>query len=161
MLRSRLLRFRNDKRGVAALEAALAFPFLVLMTAGLFEFGSLFYNYELIQTGVRDAARYLARVADPHASETAARNLATRGSVDTSGALRVRWWQAGDVQITYRAIANPVDATTGRRLYRGGDPLTVVRVSTSLDYTGIGLLTKVGLGPVPLTAAHEERYVNQ
>jgi Flp pilus assembly protein TadG len=160
-MRFRLLNFGRDSRGVAALEAGLAFPFIVLMGAGLFEFGSLFYNYELIQTGVRDSARYLARVADPQASETAARNLALRGTVDSSGALRVKWWQASDLQITYRAVANPVDATTGRRLYRGGDPLTVIRVSTSFNYEGLGLLTKVGLGPFPVTAAHEERYVNQ
>lgn len=161
MVRAWLLLFGRNAQGTAAIEASLALPFIVMLAAGLFEFGSIFYNYELIQTGVRDSARYLTRVAVPAASETAARNLATRGTVDSTGALRVSWWQPTDVQITYEWTANPADPTTGRRLYRGSDPLMVVRVSTSLDYAGLGLLAAVGLGPVRVTAAHEERYVGE
>ena len=161
MLRNRLFSFRRDTRGVAAMEAGLAFPFIVALAAGLFEFGSIFYNFELIQTGVRDAARYLARVADPAASETAARNLALRGTVDSSGALRVKWWQPTHIQITYKTTPNPVDETTGLRRYRGRDPLIVVRVSTSFDHAGLGFLKAVGLGPVRIGAADEERYVGE
>src|SRR3712207_158838 len=102
MVRIRLPLFTRDVRGTAAIESALAFPFIVAMVAGLIEFGSLLYNFELIQTGVRDASRYLARVADPAASEAAARNLAIRGTVDSSGALRVKWWQPTQIQITYK-----------------------------------------------------------
>ncbi len=159
MIASRFSRFGRDTRGVAAIEAGLAFPFLVLFGAGLFEYGGLFYNYQLVQTGLRDGARYLARVADPKAAEPAARNLALRGTVDTTGNPRIRWWQPADIQITYRTIPNPVDAETGRRLYRGDDPLTVIRVSTSVSYEGLGLLNAVGLGPIAVKAAHEERYV--
>jgi Flp pilus assembly protein TadG len=162
MVRTRLFfLFRRDTRGVAAMEAGLAFPFIVALAAGLIEFGALFYNFELIQTGVRDAARYLARVADPVASEAAARNLALRGTVDSSGTLRVKWWQPTHIQITYKTVPNPMDETTGRRLYRGRDPLVVVRVSTLFDHTGLGLFRAVGLGPVRVTAAHEERYVGE
>jgi Flp pilus assembly protein TadG len=156
-----LRRFKDDPRGVAAVEAGLAFPFIVAFAAGLFEFGSLFYNFQLIQTGVRDAGRYLARVADPVAAEAAARNLALRGTVDSSGTLRVKWWQASHIQITYKTTPNPVDETTGRRLYRGRDPLVIVRVSTSFDHTGLGFLNALGLGPVRVGAAHEERYVGE
>jgi Flp pilus assembly protein TadG len=106
MILVRLRRFRRDVQGVAAIEAALAIPFMVFLAAGLFEFGGLFYNFELVQTGVRDAARYLARVADPAASETAARNLALRGTVDASGALRVKWWRSADIQVTYSTTPN-------------------------------------------------------
>lgn len=48
-----------DESGVALIEAAIAFPFLVILMAGLFEFGLVFYNFQLVQTGVRDAGRYL------------------------------------------------------------------------------------------------------
>ena len=161
MLSRPILCFRRDARGAATMEVALAFPFIVLFAAGLIEYGSLFYNYELIQTGVRDAARYLARVQNRVASETAARNLALRGTVDGTGALRVRWWQTSDIQIAYETTPNPVDEATGRRPYRGRDPLIVVRVSTSFNYAGLGLLSAVRLGPVRVDAAHEERYVGE
>jgi Flp pilus assembly protein TadG len=161
MILEQLRRFRQDDRGAAAVEVGLALPFMAILASGLFEYGSLFYNYELVQTGVRDAARYLARVENPAASETAARNLALRGTVDATGTLRVSWWKAGDIAITYEATANPMNETTGRRLYRGSDPLTVIRVSTEFDYSGFGFLKSFGLGPVKVNAAHEERYVGQ
>jgi Flp pilus assembly protein TadG len=161
MFRTIFRRFRRDREGTAAMEAGLAFPFMTLLAAGLFEFGGLFYNFELIQTGVRDAARYLSRVAEPAAAETTARNLALRGTVDGSGALRVKWWESQHIQITYKTTPNPVDETTGRRPYRGRDPLVVVRVSTSFDYKGLGLLKAVGLGPMRVGASHEERYVGE
>lgn len=156
-----ILRFRRDTRATAALEAGLALPFIVALGAGLFEFGGLFYNFNIMQTGVRDAARYLSRVADPVASEAAGRNLALRGTVDASGTLRVGWWQPSHIQIAYETTPNPVDEATGRRLYRGRDPLLVIRVSTSVDHTGVGLLQAIGLGPVRIAAAHEERYVGE
>jgi hypothetical protein len=144
------------------MEAGLAFPFMVMLGFGLFELGGIFYNYELIQTGVRDAARYLARVANPVESEVTARNLAVRGSIDGTAPLRVRWWQPSDVQISYaKTIPNPVDPATGRRLYRGPDPIVIIRVSASLEPPGLGYLTKVGLGPIRIGVAHEERYVAQ
>jgi hypothetical protein len=153
--------FGSDTRGVAAIEAGLSFPFIVAMAAGLIEFGGVFYNFELMQTGVRDAARYLARTPNLASAENAARNLAIRGTIDASGPLRVKWWQVSDVQIAYKNIANPPDETTGRRLYRGGDPIVVVRVATTVDYAGLGLLNSIGLGPVRISAAHEERYVGE
>src|SRR5829696_5336761 len=148
-----------DERGVAAVEAALAFPFLLALMAGLFEFGSVFYNFELMQTGVRDAGRYLSRVADLGAAEESAKRLAVTGSIASGQAARVDWWTP--IQISYRTIENPRDATTGLRNYRAGDTLTVVRVSTSVPYEGMGLLAAIGLGPIQINAAHEERYVGE
>src|SRR5215204_3253 len=148
-----------DERGVAAVEAALAFPFLLALMAGLFEFGSVFYNFELMQTGVRDAGRYLSRVPDLGAAEENAKRLAVTGSIASGQAARVDWWTPGQIQISYRT--NLRDATTGLRNCRAGDTLTIVRVSTSVPYEGMGLLAAIGLGPIQINAAHEERYVGQ
>lgn len=153
--------FRPDDRGTVAIEAAAATPFLVLLVAGVIEFGNVFYNHELIQTGIRDAARYLARVQDPAGSEAAARNLAVTGSVVDSGSRRVAWWQTSQVQITYRQTSNPVDAITGLRAYRGNDPLTTIRVETTVSYPGLALLRVLGFDQLQITAAHEERHVGQ
>jgi Flp pilus assembly protein TadG len=156
-----IIRFGRNTCGAAAIEVGLAFPFIVLFASGLFEYGALFYNYELIQTGVRDAARYLSRVANPAAAEGIARNLALYGNTAGTGTARVKSWQASHIQITYETTPNPINETTGRRLYRGRDPLMVVRVSTSFDHSGLGLLKAAKLGPVRVDAAHEERYVGE
>jgi Flp pilus assembly protein TadG len=148
-----------DEGGVAVIEAALAFPFLVILMAGLFEFGLIFYNFELVQTGVRDAGRYLSRVDDIAAAQDSAKRLAVTGSVVAGKPPRVKWWSTAHVEVATRAVANPRDATTGLRNYRAGDTLTVVRVSTTIPYEGIGLMKALGLGPIRIGAAHEERYV--
>ena len=151
--------FIGDRRAAAAIEAAAALPFLVVLGAGLFEFGSAFYKYELMQTGVRDAARYLARVAVPAAAEPSAKNLAVTGSIDASKSPRVKDWQTSHVAVTYGAIANPPDATTGLRQHRGGPTLTTIRVASAMPYAGLGLLSAFNLGTVTIRASHEERYV--
>ena len=157
----RVLRAWRDERGAAAIEAAAALPFLVALGAGLFELGGAFYKYELMQTGVRDGARYLARVADPAASAavTAAKNLAVTGTTGGTAPARVKGWQTSHLQITYVQTANPADGTTGLRQYRGGPNLTTVHVASAMPYAGLGLLGAFNLGAITIRAAHEERYV--
>jgi Flp pilus assembly protein TadG len=157
----RALGMWRDERGAAAIEAAAALPFLVALGAGLFELGGAFYNYELMQTGVRDGARYLARVADPSAASavTAAKNLAVTGTIGATASARVKGWQTSHLQVTYVQTANPADATTGLRQYRGGSNLTTVRVASAMPYAGLGLLGSFNLGAITIRAAHEERYV--
>jgi Flp pilus assembly protein TadG len=159
-LHTRFCTFRGNEQGSIAIEAAAVTPFLVLLVAGIVEFGNIMHNQELVQTGVRDAARYLARVPTPASGETAARNIATTGIV-SGGTQRVSWWSESDVTITYRQTPNPVDATTGLRTYRGNDPITTIRVETTVDYPGLALLSVLGLGPLQINAAHEERHVGE
>lgn len=86
-------KFRNDQQGVVMTEALVVIPFLTLLSAGLLEFGNLFWQKEQIETGLRDAARYMARC--PHSQdicEGVARNLAYFGTVDASGSRRVTDW---------------------------------------------------------------------
>jgi Flp pilus assembly protein TadG len=154
-------RFPADKRGNVAIEAAVALPFLALLGSGIVEFGHVFYNYGLIQTGVRDSARYLSRVADLNIAEPVARNLAVTGSVLNAGTPRVSWWHTNQVQISYRQTPNPIDIATGLRRYRGNDPLTTVRVEAVVDYPGLAILPLLGFDHIHITAAHEERYVGQ
>jgi len=162
---SRLLnlarRARADESGVAAIEAAAVMPFMVVMAAGVIEYGSMMYQFDLVQTGVRDAARFLARVPAPEAAEAEARRIATTGSLDPSQPLRVKGWTGDKITFAYETTANPRDPVTGQRQYRGGDTITVIRVSTAFSYQGIGLLQALGFTSVPIAAAHEERHVGQ
>jgi Flp pilus assembly protein TadG len=160
-LRRCVRRLLGDEAGVAVVEAAVAVPFLTVLSFGIIEFGSIFYNFQLVQTGLRDAGRYLSRVPDLAAAEGDARRLATTGSILPDQPARVKWWSAGQVQISYRSVANPRDATTGLRNFRAGDTVTVVDVSTSVAYPGLGFLSSLGLGSITITAKHEERYIGQ
>ena len=158
-----------DESGAVAVEVAIATPFLVLLTAGIVEYGSMMYSAQLLQAGVRDAARYLATLpglptapaAARQQAEARARQLAVTGTVASGGRPRVQHWTADEagVAIAYAAVANPRDAATGLRAYRGDDAVYVVRVTGRIDHPGIGLLQAIRVGPVPVNAVHEERHV--
>jgi Flp pilus assembly protein TadG len=151
---------RRDERGTSLIETALVLPFLLTLGLGIFEFGNLLYNYHLISTGVRDAARYLARFDNPASKETEAKQLAVTGSI-TGGTPRVSWWSTSDVSVGYTSVANSVDPVTGERPYRGGNTITIVRVSTTVPYGGLGFLTFLGLGSINLNLFHEEREIGE
>ena len=54
----------GDKDGSALVEGAVLVPLLFVLLFGVYEFSWFFYQQHLVSTGVRDAARYLARVID-------------------------------------------------------------------------------------------------
>lgn len=143
------------------LEAALMIPLLVLLAAGVFEFGRLMYQHQLIETGVRDAARFLSRQRTPATSETAAIELAVMGRVGGT-TRRVSWWAPGTVTVTYGTLANPINTATGERTYRGPDPLRTVRVSTTVTYPGFGMLVAISRSSgVAVGFSHQERIIGE
>jgi hypothetical protein len=73
----------------------------------------------------------------------------------------VSWWNTSDITVSWgNVIANPIDSTTGLRLYRGTDPLRVVRVATSVDHPGLGFLSAIGISsPLTISVYHEERVI--
>ncbi len=154
------LRATIDANGTAAMEAAIAAPVVLILMVGAIEYGNLLYNANLIQTGLRDAARYLARVDDPMQREQEAKRLAVTGTISGSAPARVAWWQEGHITISRRSLTNTSDAE-GRRPLRGGDEVYVVRVATEVDYRGFGTLSALGRDALRLAFAHEERVVGQ
>ncbi|NMG00003.1 pilus assembly protein [Aromatoleum toluolicum] len=58
-----LLPSAKNQRGVAAVELALVIIFLLLLTAGIVEFGRAFWYYDALTKATRDGARMLS-VAD-------------------------------------------------------------------------------------------------
>src|SRR5512134_481275 len=152
----RLKQLWADRRGASLVEFTVVMPFLVLLGFGTFEYGSALYGHHMVTTGLRDAARYLARVDDPTSSaeQDRAKQLAVFGQIGGS-TKRVSWWNTGDVSVTTAAIANPINSSTGYRTYRGPDPIPVVRVSTTATFPGFGLLAVLGLGPtLPINVFH-------
>ena len=49
--------FLRDEEGIAMTEALIAVPFLTFLAVAVLEFGSLFWQREQMETGLRDAAR--------------------------------------------------------------------------------------------------------
>lgn len=56
-------RFARDEDGVALIEFAIVLPMMLLVFAVIVEGSRLMLSYQSAISGVRDAARYLARVA--------------------------------------------------------------------------------------------------
>ncbi|WP_163266884.1 TadE/TadG family type IV pilus assembly protein [Chelativorans alearense] len=158
--------FERDERGQILVEMTLITPLMISLSAGVFEFGNLIHHKLLIEAGLRDAARYYARCntqlfADAGLSidcTTNAQNTALYGSTSV-GTLRVEDW-SGPVTISTYTTTNTVDPITGLQDYRSsGASVVTVRVTTSYDYAGMSLLSYLGMSPITLAAAHEERLV--
>lgn len=64
----RLIDFREQK-GVAAVEFALVLVFLLLLVAGIVEFGRAFWYYDALTKATRDGARFLS-IADRETFDT-------------------------------------------------------------------------------------------
>ncbi len=56
-------RFQRDQRGAALVEFAISLPLILLLFASVIEGGRMVWAYQAASSGVRDAVRYLARVA--------------------------------------------------------------------------------------------------
>ncbi|KIC15197.1 hypothetical protein RA20_18770 [Leisingera sp. ANG-Vp] len=60
---ARLAAFRRQENGAVLVEFALMLPVMLLVFAVIIEGGRMMWSYQAAISGVRDAARYLARVA--------------------------------------------------------------------------------------------------
>jgi Flp pilus assembly protein TadG len=154
----RILRsLRRNDEGTALIEGAILLPVLFTLVLGVFEFSWLIYQQHLISTGIRDAARYIARSATPHdlTIQKGAKDLATMGAIDGNNA-RVNGWRSNDVDITYASVANPVNGD-GLTRFRGGVVIQIVTVSTTFTVISLGFFDFLGLKPPAFTVSHQER----
>ncbi len=139
----------RDQCGAVLAEALIVVPFVTLFSVGILEFGNMFWQKEQIETGLRDAARYLARCQTDATfaaacNANAARNIAFYGTPAPSGGngLRVSGWgpDAGDITFT-----EPVAG--------------VIRASTSHIYVNSPLFGWLDLEAITIEAYHEQRYI--
>ena len=147
----------NDDRAAALVEFTLLAPFLLMLGLGMSEFGRFLYQYQLVLDGLRDGARYLARMQDPTSttSQTNAANLAATGTIDGTGADRVGGWAAADVTF------NIVDVANSGGAYRGDDPIQVVQATTTFDYADVGFLSALSLPALSIDATYEQRAIRE
>lgn len=149
----------RDGDGTALVETAIILPVLFTLVFGVFEFSWLICQQQLISTGIRDAARYIARSATPNnpTIKQDAKYLATTGAIDGNAA-RVKGWKADDVDIAYDFISNPV-GNNGLTSFRGGNVIESVTVSTTFTVPPLGFFGLLGLTPPAFTISHQERVI--
>lgn len=159
MFLQELRSLRRDTKGSALVEAALILPVLIALIFGVFEFSWLICQQHMIVSGVRDAARYIARSSRPNdpAIKLSAKYLATTGAID--GALqRVSGWKVDDVVIDYTFLNNPRGGD-GLTNFRGGALIESVSVSTTFSVPSLGFFAFLGLSPPTFTVSHQERII--
>ena len=149
----------RDDEGSALVEGAIILPVLFILVFGVFEFSWLICQQHLISTGIRDAARYIARSANPNDAtiKKDAKYLATTGAID-GNTLRVRGWTADDVEISYTFINNPT-GDNGLTNFRGGAVIESVTVSTTFTVPSLGFFGILRLSPPTFTVSHQERVI--
>ena len=106
---------RKGRRRLALLEGAIVVPVPFTLIFGVLEFSYYFYQQHLVATGVRDAARYLARVQDPNngTAQAIAQRLAATGSPTPGSSNRVAGFDPAEVPIAVTPVANVADGVCG------------------------------------------------
>lgn len=143
--------FWSKDEGAVLAEALLAVPFVTLLTAGILEFGSIFWQRMQVDAGLRDAGRYLSRCRPTTPTYTASCSTATAKLIAFYGtqspaegaALRVTGWGPNLADIT----VTPVDADG------------TITVQTAHIYETSPLFAWLGVDAITLSSSHEERYM--
>lgn len=165
-----LRRFRLDQRGTVLIEMALVAPLMVLLSAGVFEFGRFIHDKFLMEAGLSDAARFAARCNSQLYTDAGlsaincsaiAASIAVYGKVGGTIAdtPRVDGWLASDVTVNASTCQNAI-ANDGTVLYLSTtSQVCIVTASTSFHYQDLGMLSLVGVGSITLGGTHQERLI--
>ena len=125
-------------RGVASVEFALVLIPLVLLIAGVAEFGHAIYQYEALTKSTRNAARYLSEYLPTDAAyptyKSQALCLAVHGNTDCSGTALVTGLTSGLV-----VVCDSTSPCTGP-----SDPPQFANVPTYDSSNGVSSGTPVG-----------------
>lgn len=168
-----LRRFCLEQRGTVLIEMALVAPLMVLLSAGVFEFGRFIHDKFLVEAGLTDAARFAARcnsqlytdagLAAIDCADIAA-SIAVYGKINgqPTDLGRVDGWRKSDVTVN---IADPATcqntiAANGTVLYLSTtSQVCIVTASTSFHYSDLGMLSLVGVGSITIGGSHQERLI--
>ena len=153
--------FFRAKRGAALVEFSLVAPLLIFLMCGLAEFACVMRQYHIMEKGVRDAGRYLARVpmtgcALNGAAVTEAQNLALTGRTGSGSYLLAGWADPSTVTVTVAQCFNNNSAT-----YRGRADMPVIEVTADAPYADLGLLSLIGLGDIDLEVSHQQLWIGE
>jgi Flp pilus assembly protein TadG len=160
--RNSLVHLPSDEQGSALVEATILLPFFIFLFLGLFEFCWFYYHQQLIEVGVRDAARYLSRtsIGNPCLQTTPptdyvdnAKNIATTGTIDGTGTPRVQGWTTAGVTIVC-ALSN--DTTDP---FLGGTPWIITVTGQPTTDLSLGFFPILGLPPATVSFTYSHRNI--
>ncbi|PBB85173.1 MULTISPECIES: TadE/TadG family type IV pilus assembly protein [unclassified Mesorhizobium] len=175
LLSRTLRRFRSDQRGTVLIEMAIVGPLMLLLSAGVFEFGNLIHDKMLMEAGLSDGARFAARCNSQLYTDAGlaaidcadlAKNITVFGNVAGTAPARLYGWQKSDVTISIADPAtckNAIDPGTGTVLYLSTtSQVCIVTASGTYAYSSLdsaGLLSLLNITTVTLGASHQERLI--
>lgn len=140
---SRLRRFRRQQSGAALVEFGLLLPLMMAVFAVMVEGSRTFWSYQAVISGVRDASRYLSRVAPRDicsAGGSVSGYNATFSDIVTQSL-------SGDSFLPAYITVTSVTAshTCPAGTFRGGAaPIATVTANLTIQYPFAGLFTLVG-----------------
>jgi hypothetical protein len=173
---NRTIIFWRAVGGNAGAEFALLLPLLAVLLFGGLEIGRLLHDYHVVRESVRDAGRYLSRVeadcqsatvgtfsdgefysADEHLSR--AKNLALRGSVDSSEPYLLGYWtetvpNSVDIEIDC-SIDNSTDPKPYQGIYANDDFVPLVVVTATVPFTFLFGQLVTSSGTIDLILSHK------
>lgn len=159
--------FWRDRRGVAMVELSLMLPMLIALGLGIGEFGRALQHHHTLNKGMRDAARFLARVpvdcpsgsatgtVTDVADVTTAKNLALNGA-PSGGTPRVSYWNDPS---TISVQVDCFDNTAGN--FRGRSGIPQITVSASVAYQDLGFLAVLGLPSRTFSVRHQQMHFGE
>lgn len=144
-------RFLRDERGASLVEFGVILPFMLLLLVLMIEAGRFLWSYQVVLEGVRDAGRYLARVApvdiclnsgSVSSYEPALLGIVSNNSDGTS--LFPQYVTVNSVTATHTCVSGT---------YRiNPTPVATVTASLTVDFPFSGITTLFGDGRTSLTA---------
>jgi len=125
---------RLAERGAALVEFALAVPLLLVVIAGIVDFGFLFQRYEVVTNAAREGARMatLPGYSDPNVIDAYVRSYVQKGLSLSTGAMSTVM-PSGSVTVSYADLTVPA-AVTGT--------MTVSTVTVNVTYQHSWLLLR-------------------
>jgi len=145
--------YRENREGGLIVEAALLLPLLITAGLGGLDASNMLLQNHKMEGQLTIASAYLSKSNDPAQRETSAKQLAVTGNVSGSGGAIIPGWSTNDVTISYATIDNSGE------LYRGGATIQTVRISSTLNYKGFGVLSSILPNGIKLKSSVEERIV--
>lgn len=148
--RRRIDRFVRNEDGAALVEFALVLPMMIFVFAVIVEGSRIMFAYQSVIGGVRDAARYLARVAPGDICATGGTVSGYAGRLYTIVAQGTSGGTILPASVTVNSVTPSLVCVTGT--YRvNPTPVATVSAEIAIDFPFGGLLSLVGHSPAGIT----------